>query len=221
MGQSNGFELWRQLQLHFAGDRAQQFSLLRAIMQPSWNSDTRQFKKQYYKWLEDISRYESENGQGTINDHVKIATVVNNLKGNIAQNLMMKINHIVKDTHLRRSTAIQKANMETDKTKGRSYQQQPTTNNQQQGEGYPQQLPPYQQYYTQPPPQSPQYNKAIANSKAVVTTKVERKDKFQFTRPTTMTTNTTTTKRTHTLGTMPTIKNGFQRQTTPNNCRNN
>eukprot|EP00971_Amphidinium_carterae_P017091 337299-Amphidinium_carterae.2 len=48
--------------------------------------------KQYYKWKEDINRHESENGQGTINDHVNIATVVNNLKGNIAQNLMMRIN---------------------------------------------------------------------------------------------------------------------------------
>eukprot|EP00971_Amphidinium_carterae_P214099 4248914-Amphidinium_carterae.1 len=56
------------------------------IRRPSRNSDTRQFTKQYYKWLEDINRYESENGQGTINDRVKIATVVNNLKGNIAQN---------------------------------------------------------------------------------------------------------------------------------------
>eukprot|EP00971_Amphidinium_carterae_P155390 3081731-Amphidinium_carterae.2 len=98
MRQSNGFESWRQLQLHFAGGhRAQQFSLLRTIMRPSWNSNTRQFTKQYYKWLEDINRYESENGQGTINDHVKIATVVNNLKaresrGNIAQNVMMRIN---------------------------------------------------------------------------------------------------------------------------------
>eukprot|EP00971_Amphidinium_carterae_P168426 3337035-Amphidinium_carterae.2 len=50
-------------------------------MQPSWNSDTRQLTKQYYKWLEDINRFESENGPGTINDHVKTATVVNNLKG--------------------------------------------------------------------------------------------------------------------------------------------
>eukprot|EP00971_Amphidinium_carterae_P148640 2947027-Amphidinium_carterae.1 len=70
MRQSNGFESWRQLQLHFAGGhRAQQVSFLRAIMQPSWNSDTRQFTKQYYKWLGDINRYESENGQGTITDH--------------------------------------------------------------------------------------------------------------------------------------------------------
>eukprot|EP00971_Amphidinium_carterae_P271620 5389686-Amphidinium_carterae.1 len=64
MRQSNGFESWRQLQLQFAGGhRAQQFSLLRAIMQPpSWTSDTRQSTKQYYKWLEDINRYEAENG---------------------------------------------------------------------------------------------------------------------------------------------------------------
>eukprot|EP00971_Amphidinium_carterae_P017403 343001-Amphidinium_carterae.3 len=46
MRQSNGFEFWRQLQLQFAGGhRAQQFSLLPTIMQPSWTSDTRQFTK--------------------------------------------------------------------------------------------------------------------------------------------------------------------------------
>eukprot|EP00971_Amphidinium_carterae_P124238 2461428-Amphidinium_carterae.2 len=56
-------------------NRAQQFSLLRTIMQPSWTSDTRQFTRQYYKWLEDINRYEAENGHGSITDHVKIATV--------------------------------------------------------------------------------------------------------------------------------------------------
>eukprot|EP00971_Amphidinium_carterae_P165429 3279345-Amphidinium_carterae.1 len=53
-------------------------------MQPSWTSDTRQFTRQYYKWLEDINRYEAENG------HVSIT--VNDLKGNIAENLMMRIN---------------------------------------------------------------------------------------------------------------------------------
>eukprot|EP00971_Amphidinium_carterae_P198158 3932714-Amphidinium_carterae.3 len=67
MRQSNGFESWRRLHLHVAGGhRAQRFSLLRAIMQPSLNSDTRQFTKQYYKWLEDINRYEADNGRGTI-----------------------------------------------------------------------------------------------------------------------------------------------------------
>eukprot|EP00971_Amphidinium_carterae_P089735 1776761-Amphidinium_carterae.1 len=93
MRQSNRFESWQQLQLQFAGGhRAQQFPLLRAIMQPSWTSKTGQFTRQYYKWLEDIKTYEAENGHGSITDHVKIATVVNNLKGNIAENLMMRIN---------------------------------------------------------------------------------------------------------------------------------
>eukprot|EP00971_Amphidinium_carterae_P089734 1776752-Amphidinium_carterae.2 len=36
MRQSNGFEAWRQLTMHFTGrHHAQQFSLLRAIMSPS------------------------------------------------------------------------------------------------------------------------------------------------------------------------------------------
>eukprot|EP00971_Amphidinium_carterae_P131816 2610912-Amphidinium_carterae.4 len=48
--------------------------------------------KTYYKWLEDINRHEAKKGRGTITDQVKIATVVNNLKGNIAQNLRMRIN---------------------------------------------------------------------------------------------------------------------------------
>eukprot|EP00971_Amphidinium_carterae_P153650 3046617-Amphidinium_carterae.1 len=96
MRQSNGFKSWRQLQLQFAGGhRAQHLSLLRAIMQPSLTNETRlsrQFTRQYYKWQEDINRYEAENGHGSITDHAKIATVVNNLKSNIAENLMMRIN---------------------------------------------------------------------------------------------------------------------------------
>eukprot|EP00971_Amphidinium_carterae_P005119 102160-Amphidinium_carterae.1 len=67
MRQSNGFEFLRQLQLRFAGGhRAQQFLFLRTIMQPNWPSDTKQFTRQYYEWLEDINRYEAENGHGSI-----------------------------------------------------------------------------------------------------------------------------------------------------------
>eukprot|EP00971_Amphidinium_carterae_P207651 4120392-Amphidinium_carterae.1 len=37
MKRSNGFKVWRQLTLHYAGGhRAQQLSLLRTIMSPSW-----------------------------------------------------------------------------------------------------------------------------------------------------------------------------------------
>eukprot|EP00971_Amphidinium_carterae_P187123 3713987-Amphidinium_carterae.1 len=58
MRTANGFEVWRQLNLHYAG-RAQQFSLLCTITSPQWNAD-KHFTKQYYRWLEDINRYESE-----------------------------------------------------------------------------------------------------------------------------------------------------------------
>eukprot|EP00971_Amphidinium_carterae_P244545 4855670-Amphidinium_carterae.2 len=101
MRQSNGFESWRQLHLHFAGGRrAQQFSLPRAITQPTWDGSTKQFTKQYYIGLKtlELSRYEAENGARCqhnctiIADHVKIATIVNNLKGQIGQQLMLRIN---------------------------------------------------------------------------------------------------------------------------------
>eukprot|EP00971_Amphidinium_carterae_P016582 327434-Amphidinium_carterae.3 len=93
MRQSNGFESWRQLHLHFAGGhRAQKFSLLRAITQRTWDTSTKQFMKQYYKWLEDIGRYESENGANTITEYVKIAPIVNNLKGPMGQQLTLRIN---------------------------------------------------------------------------------------------------------------------------------
>eukprot|EP00971_Amphidinium_carterae_P064612 1280263-Amphidinium_carterae.2 len=94
MRQSSGFEAWQQLTLHYAGGhRAQQFSLLRTIMQPSWDSTTKQFTKQYYKSLEGIRKYESENGQGSITDQVKIAAIINHLKGPIAQHLMLRVNN--------------------------------------------------------------------------------------------------------------------------------
>eukprot|EP00971_Amphidinium_carterae_P190476 3780263-Amphidinium_carterae.1 len=74
MRQSNGFEL-------------------RTIMQQScWDSTTKQFTRQCYKWLEHIHRYESENGQGAITDHVKIAKIINHLKGPIGQHLMLRVN---------------------------------------------------------------------------------------------------------------------------------
>eukprot|EP00971_Amphidinium_carterae_P019415 382190-Amphidinium_carterae.1 len=53
---------------------------------------TQQFTRQYYKWLEDINRYELENGQGSITNHVKIATITNHRKGPIAH-LTLRVNN--------------------------------------------------------------------------------------------------------------------------------
>eukprot|EP00971_Amphidinium_carterae_P106438 2108344-Amphidinium_carterae.2 len=95
MRQSNGFEFWRQLTLHYpGGHQTQHSSLLRTIMSPSCDSTTQTFTRQYYQWLVDINRYESENGQGTITDHVKTTTIINHFNGPIGQHLMLR----VKDT---------------------------------------------------------------------------------------------------------------------------
>eukprot|EP00971_Amphidinium_carterae_P213472 4236453-Amphidinium_carterae.1 len=62
-------------------------------MQPNCDSTSKQFTRQYYMWLEDINRYESKNGQRSITDHVKTATIINRLKRPIAQHLMLRVNH--------------------------------------------------------------------------------------------------------------------------------
>eukprot|EP00971_Amphidinium_carterae_P240321 4771157-Amphidinium_carterae.1 len=59
-------------------------------MSPQWNAE-KHFTKQYNRWLEDINRYESENG--AIADHVKIATIINHLKEPINQHLMLKVDN--------------------------------------------------------------------------------------------------------------------------------
>eukprot|EP00971_Amphidinium_carterae_P088500 1751095-Amphidinium_carterae.1 len=65
---ANGLEAWSKLNLHYSGGhRAQQFSVLRTIMSPQWNAD-KHFTKQYYWWLEDINRYESESHCGPRGD---------------------------------------------------------------------------------------------------------------------------------------------------------
>eukprot|EP00971_Amphidinium_carterae_P286192 5682637-Amphidinium_carterae.3 len=57
-------------------------------MYPPWNAD-RHFTKQYYGWLEDISRYEGENR--AIANHARIATIIDHLKGPMNQHLMLKV----------------------------------------------------------------------------------------------------------------------------------
>eukprot|EP00971_Amphidinium_carterae_P313164 6223849-Amphidinium_carterae.2 len=274
MRQSNGLESWRQLQLLFAGGH------------------------QYHKWLEDINRYESEHGQGTANDHVKIATVVNNIKGNIAHNLMMKINQRTTfdernswwskqldenynddvyegeedenwdyDNDDKITIAFMKGKAKGHKkgkdkgkkgdngngkdgkttvtcyTCGRQGQalttcyynpkgkhgkgqskkainNNPTTNNQAiHNNSLPINSNTTVNHHHNLHNTTKATTKAMENNGAVVTTKVERRDKFQFNRSTTVTTPTTTMKRTHPLGTLPTIRSGFQRQTTLNYCQ--
>eukprot|EP00971_Amphidinium_carterae_P330114 6462973-Amphidinium_carterae.4 len=104
MKQSSGFEAWREFTVHYAGGhRAVHNNVLfaqsEAIMQPTWDSTTEQFTRQYYEWLEDINIYKSENGvngQGSITQSQitsRLQPSINNLKGPIQQHLMLRINN--------------------------------------------------------------------------------------------------------------------------------
>eukprot|EP00971_Amphidinium_carterae_P287234 5702007-Amphidinium_carterae.2 len=57
-------------------------------MSQQWNDD-KNFTKQHYRLLKDINHYESENG--AIAGYVKIATIIDHLKGPINQHLMLKV----------------------------------------------------------------------------------------------------------------------------------
>ena len=74
----NGFEAWRLLRLRYSGGhRLGTYSLLQNILAPRWTEQHQHH--QLRVWMEDIARYESESGL-VINDHLKIATVMNHLR---------------------------------------------------------------------------------------------------------------------------------------------
>eukprot|EP00971_Amphidinium_carterae_P310566 6171308-Amphidinium_carterae.1 len=50
--------------------------------------------------------YEAGNEQGTITNHVKIATIINNLKGPIQKHLMLRINSTTTFTEVHHRSAI-------------------------------------------------------------------------------------------------------------------
>ena len=85
----NGFEIWRQLRQRFSGgQRAQQLQLLQRIMNPKWTEQ--QQAQQFSQWLVDISRYELETAT-PIEESIKIATAINNLRGPVRQHLLLSV----------------------------------------------------------------------------------------------------------------------------------
>ena len=85
----NGFEIWRQLRQRFSGgQRAQQLQLLQRIMNPKWTEP--QQAQQFSQWLVDISRYELETAT-PIEESIKIATAINNLRGPVRQHLLLSV----------------------------------------------------------------------------------------------------------------------------------
>ena len=85
--QENGFEAWRLLRLRYSGGhRLGTYSLLQNILAPKWSEQHQHH--QFRTWMEDVSRYESESGM-VIDDHLKIATVMNHLRGSIREHLLI------------------------------------------------------------------------------------------------------------------------------------
>ena len=66
----------------------QNYQLLRDILNPKFTESQQHF--QYRQWLESLSRYELESRQ-PLDDNLKIATLVNGLRGNLQQHLLLSV----------------------------------------------------------------------------------------------------------------------------------
>ena len=86
---TNGFEALRLMRLRFSGGQMlQNYQLLRDILNPKFTESQQHF--QYRQWLESLSRYELEARQ-PLDDNLKIGTLVNGLRGNLQQHLLVSV----------------------------------------------------------------------------------------------------------------------------------
>ena len=86
---TNGFEALRLMRLRFSGGQMlQNYQLLRDILNPKFTESQQHF--QYRQWLESLSRYELE-ARHPLDDNLKIATLVNGLRGNLQQHLLLSV----------------------------------------------------------------------------------------------------------------------------------
>ena len=84
---TNGFEALRLMRLRYSGGQMlQNYQLLRDILNPKFTESQQHF--QYRQWLESLSRYELE-AQQPLDDKLKIATLVNGLRGSLQQHLLL------------------------------------------------------------------------------------------------------------------------------------
>ena len=85
----NGFEALRLLRLRYTGGQMlQNYQLLRELLNPKFTESQQHY--QYRKWLETLSRYELEARQ-PLDDNLKIATLLNGLRGNLQQYLLLSV----------------------------------------------------------------------------------------------------------------------------------
>ena len=86
---TNGFEALRLLRLRYSGGQMlQNYQLLRELLNPKFTEAQQHY--QYRQWLELLSRYELEAAQ-PLDDNLKIATLINGLRGNLQQHLLFLV----------------------------------------------------------------------------------------------------------------------------------
>ena len=84
----NGFESWRLPCLRYSGGSSSWRLLLACgnILAARWTEQHQHH--QFRTWMEDIARYESKSGT-VVDDHLKIATVMNHLHGSMNEHLLI------------------------------------------------------------------------------------------------------------------------------------
>ena len=86
---TNGFEALRLLRLRYSrGQMLRNYQLLRELLNPKFTEAQQHF--QYRQWLESLSRYELEARQ-PLDDNLKKGTLVNGLRGNLQQHLLLSV----------------------------------------------------------------------------------------------------------------------------------
>ena len=86
---TNGFEALRLLRLRYSGVQTlQNYQLLRELLNPKFTEAQQHY--QYRQWLELLSRYELEAAQ-PLDDNLKIATLLNGLRGSLQQHLQLSV----------------------------------------------------------------------------------------------------------------------------------
>ena len=90
---TNGFEILRLLRLRYSGRQMlQNYQLLRELLSPKFTESQQHY--QYRQWFELLSRFDAAQ---PLDDNLKIATLVNGLRGNLRQHLLFSVKPTFRD----------------------------------------------------------------------------------------------------------------------------
>eukprot|EP00971_Amphidinium_carterae_P114772 2273452-Amphidinium_carterae.1 len=88
-----GYEAWRQLNVQYSGGSvARQYTKFRLILSPTWgnHNNASEMLKHYTQSLQTIQGYETTHNT-KINDDIKIASVVNSVRGQLRTHLLLNM----------------------------------------------------------------------------------------------------------------------------------